>query len=524
MWYICVCIRSRAGMKTHHIVNVVALSLVLAFALGAQAPTTSGGAAGSSRAAQLPLSAPLSGGNVSAQQSASQSGPSTVTSSVQVSGSESGSIASQRTISSLTLADAVKLALAYNLGPITADNSTRAARGERIQALSALLPNISASASDTVTQINLAAFGFKFNLPPSLGFSIPTVVGPFSYFQAQGALSQSVYDPVAHRNLKSAQDLERASVLAARDERELVVLAAGGTYLQTLAIGAQVRSQEAQVNNARAIYEQAETRREAGTNAKIDVMRSLVELQTEEQRLSSLKADLQKQKIALARIIGASMAPDLTLVDDLAVNDTGVPQANDVVAEAYRNRQDYKALDAQVQAAQQALAAARGERLPSLSMNGDYGTLGSTPTSGHAVFAVTGTLNVPIWQGGRVKGDVAQAEATLRQRNAELADARGRIEQQVRDALIELETASGQVHVAETNRTYAQETLAEARDRFNAGVATTVEVVQAQQQVAGAEADYISSLFSFNLAKLSLARARGTAESEIPDLLKGGRP
>ncbi len=131
---------------------------------------------------------------------------------------------------------------------------------------------------------------------------------------------------------------------------------------------------------------------------------------------------------------------------------------------------------------------------------------------------------MPIWQGGRVKGDVQEAEAALHQRRAELTDGRIAVEQEVRNALIELETAAGQVRLAQNNRSYAAETLAEARDRFTAGVATTVEVVQAQEQVAGAESDYISSLFSFDLAKLSLARATGVAEADLPNLLKGNRP
>jgi outer membrane protein TolC len=133
-------------------------------------------------------------------------------------------------------------------------------------------------------------------------------------------------------------------------------------------------------------------------------------------------------------------------------------------------------------------------------------------------------VNVPIWHGGRTKGDIQQAEATLHQRQAELDDQRARVEQDVRNALIELETAAGQVKLADSNRNYANETLAEARDRFAAGVATTVEVVQAQEQVANAESDYISSLFSFDLAELSLARATGGAEAELPDLLKESRP
>jgi outer membrane protein TolC len=137
---------------------------------------------------------------------------------------------------------------------------------------------------------------------------------------------------------------------------------------------------------------------------------------------------------------------------------------------------------------------------------------------------VTGSVNVPIYQGGRIRADIQQAQATLQQRQAELADQRARVEEQVRTALIELETDIGQVQLATNNRGYASETLTEARDRFAAGVATTVEVVQAQEQVASAESDYISSLFSLNLAKLSLARATGEAEADLRNLFQGSHP
>ncbi len=144
--------------------------------------------------------------------------------------------------------------------------------------------------------------------------------------------------------------------------------------------------------------------------------------------------------------------------------------------------------------------------------------------SNHGVYSVVGALNVPVFQGGRVKADIEQAEATLHQRQAEFADQRGRVEQEVRSALIELETAIGEVRLAEDNRGFANETLREARDRFNAGVTTTVEVVQAQEQVAAADSDYISGLFAFDLARIYLSRATGQAETELPSLLSGVRP
>ncbi len=471
-----------------------------------------------SHAAQLPLSGGSgNGGSVSTQQTPTQT-------SVQVGGAYTGSVPGDTLPPgpiSLTIADAVKRGLQTNLGPISANDAARAARDQRLQALSALLPNIAANASDTVTQINLAAYGFQFHLPANVNFSIPTVVGPFNYSSLQGTLSQSVFDLVQRRNWQSAKAGERASVLSAKDARDMVVLAVGGTYLQTLATAARVASQKAQVDNAQAIYNQALVRKAAGTNARIDVTRSLVELQTEQQQLTSLSADYRKQLIGLARLIGLPQDREITLADALDSTQTALPEAAQAIQSAFAHRSDLQATEAQVKAAELAVSAARAERMPSASVSGYYGTIGPNPATEHGVFALTASINVPIYQGGRISADIDQAEVTLHQRQAELADARGRVEQGIRTALIDLETALGQVKVADSNRSLAADTLTQARDRFAAGVATTLEVVQAQQQAAGAESDYISSLFSLNLARLSLAREMGETEA---GLLNRGRP
>jgi outer membrane protein TolC len=486
------------------------------------------GAQRSTPAAQLPESGRLAPGSVTTQQQAGPTpGTNVVRSSIQIGGDFQGSVLSDKIPAgpvTLTLADAVKLGLAANLGVLTAGDSARAARAQRLSALSNLLPYVSIDASETSTQVNLAAFGFKFNLPPGLGFSIPTVVGPFQYSQLLGNLSQSVYDPVARRNWHASQESERASNLSARDAREMVVLAVAGAYLETIAIDAGVGSQRAQVENAQAVYHQAEVRKEAGTNARIDVTRTLVELQGQEQRLTALQSDLRKQKLALARLIGIPLDRELILSEPLAFNPPPVPEAAGTVQQAFQKRWDLQAAESQVRAAEIVVSAAHAERLPSASLTADYGVLGPSPVSNHGVYSVVGSVNVPVFQGGRVKADVEQAEATLHQRQAELADQRGRVEQEVRTALIELETAIGEVRLAESNRGFANETLREARDRFNAGVTTTVEVVQAQEQVASAESDYFNALFAFDLARISLSRAMGQAETDMPTLLSGVRP
>lgn len=506
-----------------------ALGLLCVSASYGQAPTSGTGAAGSTRPSFLPQSGRVyQPGTVAVQQTAEPgSGVSTINSSIQVGGDFTGSVPGSQLppgAITLSLADAVKRGLAVNLAAISASSSVQGAAAARRQELSALLPNLSASASETVTQVNLAAYGFQFKLPAGLNFSIPSVVGPFWYSSLTGSLSQSVYDPVQRRNWHASKETERAAVLSAKDARELIVLAVGGTYLQAVASEANVISQRAQVANAQAVYNQAVTRKAAGTNAKIDVMRSLVELQTQQQRLSSMEAELQKEKIVLARAIGIPLDREIILSQPLTYEPPPSLSVTALVSQALAQRSDVRAAEAQVRAAEQILSAAHAERWPSVSINGDYGVLGPSPVSNHGVFAVTGSVNVPIWQGGRTEADIQQAAATLKERQAELADQRSQVEQDVRTAFIEFQAAAGQVKVADTNRGYANETLNEARDRFEAGVANTVEVVQAQEQVAGADNDYVASLYSFNLAKLALARATGEAEKDLPDLLKGERP
>ncbi len=466
-------------------------------------------------------------GSVGVEQSATPSGTSTIETSVQVGGNLQGSVpgaAPPAGAVTLTLAAAVKRGLETNLGTITAVNAGSGAAAQRVQALSALLPNLSVGATETVTQVNLAAYGFKFNLPPGINFSIPSVVGPFSYSQAQAGFSQSVWDPVARHNWRATRSLEQAAALSGKDARELVVLAVAGSYLQAVATAARIDSQRAQVANSQAVYDQAQVRKNAGTNSRIDVMRTLVELQTQKQRLSALESDLRKQKLALARAIGLPLDRDFTLTEPLSPAVVPVPDAAGSIRRAMNSRSDLRAAEAQVAAAERAVAAAKAERLPTVSAAGDYGVLGPNPVHTHGVFAFTGSVNFPIFQGGRVKGDIQEAEAALHQRQAELADQRGRVEQEIRTSLIELETALGQRELADNNRAYAAETLREARDRFNLGVGTTVEVVQAQEQVAAAESDFVSSLLALDVARLTLSRGLGEAETALPELLKVSHP
>jgi outer membrane protein TolC len=395
----------------------------------------------------------------------------------------------------------------------------RQARGQARVARSSLLPNLNGYLRESVEQENLTALGlrFHFNFP---GISIPTIVGPFNYYDLRATLTQTVADLTALNNYRSAQELVKANEAALRDARDLVVLAAGGAYLQVQAAEARVRSAQAQIDTAQALFKQTQDRRAVGLNPQIDVNRSQVQLQTEQQRLMSLENDVAKQKINLARVVGLPVNDNYEITDDIPYSPAPDLTVEQALKQAFENRADLQSAEAQVRAAERARSAAHWEHLPSLALSADYGAIGINPAQSHGTFTVVGTLRIPIWQGGRTEGETQEADAALGQRRAEREDVRGRIEADVRDAFLDLKTAANQLDVARNNQKVARETLTLTRQRFEAGITDSVEVTQAQESVVSADLDYITSVFAHNLSKVALARAIGRAEERLGQFLQ----
>jgi outer membrane protein TolC len=420
----------------------------------------------------------------------------------------------------LSLDEALRRGLRYNLGAIESQQVVRQAQGEKIVARSPLLPNLNGDLREVVEQIDLASFGFKFSAPPSSGLSFPTIVGPFNYFDLRGSLSQKLADLQALRTYQSSRESLRAAGLSVQDTREAVVYIVTAGYLQVLAEAARVDSAKVQVDSAQTIYQQALDRFNSGLSARIDMTRSQVELQTQQQRLTSERAAYAKQKIALARLIGLSSGQEFTLTDTLPYAPLENLTLEQAISLASQNRSDLKAAEAQVHSAEFSRKAAVAERFPTLDFAADYGVIGINPANSHGTFSVQGELRFPIWAGGHARGDIEEADARLQQRRAEYEDLRARVEADVRTAFLDLTAAAEQVRVAQSRRGLAQDELQQARDRFASGVADTVEVVQAQEVVSSAEQDYIASLNAHNLAKASVARASGQAEKIMRDLLR----
>jgi outer membrane protein TolC len=417
----------------------------------------------------------------------------------------------------LSLQDAINRGLKQNLGLLLSNADIRAARGQRWEQLSALLPHVTASPYVADSQINLSELG----LTSFGGIQFPPSVGPFSYFDAKVSLTQALFDWKAMNATRAAGQSLKSTEYSFKDARDLVVLAVGYTYLQAIADAARIETAEAQVKTAQALYEQASDQVTAGTSPAIDGLRAKVELQTRQQQLIQARNNFAIQKLTVGRVIGLAPGQEFEFTDKSPYRPFEGITVEDALKHAYGSRSDYQAATSDVRAAQFARKAATAGYWPSLSFNADYGTAGSHPSTATQVYDVRGTLLIPIFQGGSVHGDVLQADARLEQSRERLDNLRAQIDSEVRAALLNLESSAEQVKVAQSNIELAEETLAQSRDRFRAGVTDTVEVVQSQEAVASAHERYISSLYSFNFAKISLARALGVAEEGVKEYFKG---
>jgi outer membrane protein TolC len=412
----------------------------------------------------------------------------------------------------LSLQDAIARGLKNNLGVLVLDTQTQLARADRIRALAALLPNISGSISETAAQFDFATFGFRLA-------GVPRVVGPYEYTDARAYASQSLFDWTAIKNHQSTVLSERAATLSVQDGRDLVVQAVASAYFQIAADIARIETSRTQVSMAQALYERAREQHRVGTTPAIDELRAEVQLKTRQLDLITQVNQREKDKLALGRVIGLASGQVFQLSDSAAYIPLEGITLENTLDRAYKSRADYQSAVIQVQAAETALAAAVGERYPTLQVDGNYGALGPRPTQGHETFVATASLRFNVFDAGRSRADIDRARALIKNRKDRLSDLQEQIAVQVRTALLDLQTTAEQVAVARENVSLAEETLVQARTRFTAGVANNIEVVQAQDSVASANSALISAVLFHNLTKVSLARAMGASEATLAQFL-----
>lgn len=406
----------------------------------------------------------------------------------------------------LTLDDAIQRGLKNNLGVILSATQTASARGQRLSQLQSLLPSVDLNIKDVDMEADLPAEGLRIK-----GF--PTIIGPFGYQDFRASLTWSLIDVASLRNYLAAQHNFAAAQLSAEDARELVVLTVGNAYLLVLADEAQVSSVDAQVATSKVSLEQAAANHQAGTAPLLDELRARVDYQTLEQQLIVAKDSLEKDKLALARTIGLPLAQSFNLTDKAPFAPFDELDVDATIRQAHANRKDLAAMVEQVKAEEEQRKSATADRLPTLSFSGDYGDIGVNIRHSHGTEDATGTISVPLFDEFALRGEAQVAQAQLDTGKAQLSDKNAQIDADIRDALLDIQSAQKQVEVAKSSVELAGEALKEAQERYANGVSDNLAVSEAQQSVAQADSQYVSSLYRHNVAKLSLARALGAGQS-----------
>ncbi len=415
----------------------------------------------------------------------------------------------------LTLQDAVERGLRQNLGAILGEQDLRAATAGKELARGGLLPSFSAGLTGIRQVINLAAYGFP--APPGQS----SLVGPFNVIDARAYLVQPILDMAAIRRMQAGAHGLDAAQFSYQDTREMVVLTCAGLYLQGALGSSRIEAARAQEEVARALHDRAVSLRSSGVVPGIEVLRADVQLRAQEQRVIFLENEYAKEKLALARTVGLPLSQEFELAEKLVYDPAPPPEVGPAMEEATRARPDLREAEAAVAAAESVKQADFSDHLPTIRFSADYGYIGTNSTSMEQTYTAVAGLRIPIYQGGQISARVLQDDAELTKLKARRDDLKGRLELEVRSALLDLQAADLRVKVAKEAADLAGEQLRQSQDRFAAGVTGNLEVVQAQDAVALASDNYLSALYAHNLARLALAHARGAAESSMPTFLAG---
>ena len=428
----------------------------------------------------------------------------------------------------LTLDEAITLGIERNLAMVEAREQEQSAKAQSLASLQPLLPTVTAQADSGAHQINLAALGFSTSVLGKIGplfpgldvSAFPTIV-KVNVTDAMVNYSQTLFSLSNIDRYRAAKANEVAAYFSKQSSRGLVVLTVGDAYLQALALGSQVDNAKSLLEADRVLLSQAVAEHQAGTVANLDELRARVQYQTQEQALITAEVNFKKAKIALNREIGLPAEQEIQLTDAQPYADLAVMNIDQAKEMAYRSRQDYQGLQAQVRAAQLQRKAAKWERLPTLDFQGNYGVTGVTGGLYHGTFVAGGSLNLPLFQEAKFRGDSGVAAANLTNLTQQLAALKEQINRQLRDSILDVQTATELVRVARSNVELARKELEQTTDRFRAGVDDNLPVVQAQATLANAETNLVATTSQHNQAKLGLARNLGIVDTQYATFLHG---
>jgi outer membrane protein TolC len=405
----------------------------------------------------------------------------------------------------LTLDEAIQRGVKNNLGAILSGTQTASAKAQRLSQLQPLLPDVEFNAREAEQQVDLAAQGLR--IP---GF--PTIIGPFGYTDLRASLSWSLLDLKALRSYMVAKHQFKAAQLSEQDARDMVVLTVGNAYMLVLADQGRVESYQAQVATSKVSLDQANANHEAGTAPKLDVLRAQVDYQSLQQQLIVAQNSLEKDKLALARVIGLPLDQKFNLSDKAPYAVFDHLDVDATIKQAHANRKDLAAMVEQTKAAEEQRKGATADRYPTIKVDADYGDIGVNVRHSHGTGDAQGTLSVPVFKEFGLRGEAQVAQSQLDTQKAQLSDMNAQVDADIRDALLDIDAAQKQVQVARSSVELANEALSEAQQRYVNGVSDNLAVSQAEQSVAQANDQYVSSLYRDNVAKLSLARALGAGQ------------
>jgi outer membrane protein TolC len=415
----------------------------------------------------------------------------------------------------LTLREAIGLALKQNLSVRVASTQVEELEGTRARRRASLLPHVNGDALANRENIDLRAMGISFpTIPPIMGISFPTipaVVGPFAHYDFRLSASQSLIDRHSYHNWKASEKQEEAAKLDYQDARDLVIRQAAGLYLDAQASAAEAAAAESRVTTSQTLEKLARDQHDQGLATAVDVVRAQVQLARDQQNLLVARNTYQTSLLVLAHFLGLSPGAPLDLAEPLKFHHVETADADQALHSALEARSDYAALFKQRDSLVEQLKASRARYLPTLSVNGDYGAIGRTFSSMAGTGEIQGTLTVTLFDRDRA-GEKTELQSQLKRLNAQIDDLSREIEQELRKAVLDLESTENQVTVTEAALHLAERELSLAQDRFRNGVTDNIEVVTAQASLASAQDDRIMALARHADAVMALVRSLGGTE------------
>jgi len=416
----------------------------------------------------------------------------------------------------LSLKQAIDLALAPdgNARVRLAQEAVRQAQTRATQARAALLPNLDASVSEQNQTRNLAAFGIKISIPIP-GFTFPELAGPFTVFDARASATQTIFDFGAIRRYQAS----KTAIQATGDEndatKDQVARQVALQYLTALRAAARVESTDADVKLADSLLKLASNQKEAGTGTGIEVTRARVQLAQARQQLLLAQNDLRQAQLELLRSIGLRLDTPVRLTGALDLKPVGDVTAEKALEVALQTRADWKAQQKREEGARLNYSGVKLERLPSVAGFADYGSIGTGLTNAIPTRTYGVSMRVPVFDGGRRDARRSESRSQYEQEQVRTADLRREIDLEIRLALDDLSSARDQVDVAADGLAQAQAEVEQAERRYKAGVATSVELADAQSRLARARDNHIAALFLLNRARLDLWQAMGTTRQMV---------